>query len=83
MKPPTRPDAERVWLAFAQSALGGVASVDAAIDRESGQAWADVNAALADDAAELADLMLERWRLRYDDAKPEATKSAGPPAPDW
>jgi dihydrodipicolinate synthase/N-acetylneuraminate lyase len=74
----SRPDAERVWLAFAQHAITGLASQMVTVD-PSATSWAQVNRGIADDAAELADEMLERWRIRYCEA--ELVKVAAPREP--
>ena len=85
-----RPDPERVWLGFAQAALGGAMSINVEIDPLSTN-WEKENARLCDDVAAMADSMLERWRLRYDDDEiaPKTTPGVQPepaptkPAIDW
>lgn len=84
-----RPDPERVWLGFAQAALGGVMSIDVSVDPTTTQ-WSATNATICDDVAEMADLMLERWLLRYGPpdekkkhaAEPEPT-TPDPPSVNW
>lgn len=81
----SRPDAERVWLAFAQHAVSGLSSQIVEID-PAVSSWEKVNRSIADDAAEIADEMLERWRLRYEDDAPKvkaATVPVVPPPIDW
>lgn len=78
----SRPDAERVWLAFAQHALTGLASQMVTVDPLA-SSWAQVNRGISDDAADLADEMLERWRMRYGDDPPSRVVTpAAVPAPE-
>lgn len=61
----TRPDIERVWLQFAISATGNMASIDALVDDD----------VLTEDAARIADRMVIKWRERYDAAALEAERA--------
>lgn len=64
-RPPPRPDEERVWLAFAQSAVSGFTSIDGFTD----------NMGLSIDAARIADAMIVQWRKRFD-VEPEPVAEA-------
>lgn len=41
--------------------------------------WSDVNTRMAHHAGEIADAMLEQWRLRYEPDKPPKVQDAGTP----
>lgn len=67
-RPPPRPDEERVWLAFAQSAVSGFTSIDGFTD----------NMGLSIDAARIADAMVVQWRRRFDPPAPTPTSTDEP-----
>ena len=65
-----RPDAERVWLGFAQAVATGVlASADVRID-PTVSTWDKIDATTADAIADLADALVDRWRMRFEPDKP-------------
>lgn len=65
---PPRPDEERVWLAFAQSAVSGFTSIDGFTD----------NMGLSIDAARIADAMIVQWRKRFDPPEPTPPSTTEP-----
>lgn len=77
-----RRDSEGVWVGFARAALAGVTSINIERDPLNGPDWDCINGQIADDCAQLADLMLERWRQRYvDDATDPSPTLPGGLAP--